>query len=61
MTKRRLLISQSATNPGMDDLSSCAPEGQPFATKEDGRGHQPHELPWRHMIPRQKRDERQND
>jgi hypothetical protein len=45
----------------MDDLASCAPEGEPFATQKNCAGHQPHELPGRHMILRQKREERQNN
>src|SRR5437764_15294620 len=45
----------------MDDLSSCAPEGQPFASKKNCAGHEPHELPGRDMIPREKRKGRKPD
>jgi hypothetical protein len=45
----------------MDDLFSCDPEGQPFASKKNCVGHEPHELPGRDMISRQKREGRKNN
>ena len=45
----------------MDDLSSCAPEGQPFASKKNCAGHEPHGLPRRDLIACQKREGRANN
>src|SRR5438034_138052 len=45
----------------MDNLPSCDPEGQPFASKKNCAGHEPHELPGRDMIPREKREGRANN
>src|SRR5437660_1333471 len=42
-------------------MCSCVPKAEPFATQKNCTGRQPHELPRRDMVPRQKGEERKNN